>query len=250
MTAHAPFPFLASGLLREVQCCKSNIHSQFRSTSSLLAVPRAATNPAGIFTWSWLWFLEKGWLFLICHWFCPLLMLQALVPVPVTLCVCGMGQGRCPDDSGADEPTVHVSVNAQPEWTPGHLGVCNRGAWGVSGTALAAAASLAAISKRADCCHCVAFQGFEPRLRWNQARSIIKNKSPGKCYLLGKNIYSRWSIQKRISRYQLLSGILQIFPLNFHILILRPVYSALTSLLTRPTHCRWLYGPCDMRYEW
>lgn len=238
-----------NGLLRDVLHCKSNIPAQFRSTASLLAPPRAATNPAGIFTWSWFWFPEKGWFFLICHWFCHLLMLQALVPLPLALCFCGMCQGWCPDDSGADEPTIHVSVNAQPAWTPGHLGVCSRGAWGVSVTALAAAASLAAVSKRADCCHWVALQGFKPRLRRNQARSIIKNKSPGKCYLLGRYIYSGWSVQRRIARYQLLSGILRIFALNFCILILRPVYSALTSLLTRPTYCRWLYGPCGFWHE-
>lgn len=56
--AHALLPFLDSVALmvslRDVLHCRSTIHAQFRSRSSLLTPPRAATDPVGFFTWSWL----------------------------------------------------------------------------------------------------------------------------------------------------------------------------------------------------
>lgn len=58
MIAHALLLFLDSVALvvslRDVLDCRSTIHAQFRSRSSLLTLTRAATDPADFFTWSWL----------------------------------------------------------------------------------------------------------------------------------------------------------------------------------------------------
>lgn len=79
---------------------------------------------------------------------------------------------------------LHTPVSVQPTIAPEHLVVLAREGLREAGKLLwQMPASLAPISKRADCCYQVSLQGFKPRFRQNQARSNIKNKSPGKIYL-------------------------------------------------------------------